>query len=416
MARSPDVLIIGAGVVGVCTAYYLTQQGYRPLVVEQGEVGAGSSYGNAGLIVPSYSFPLSTPEALTHALKWLLDAESPFYIKPRLDPALIRWLFRFVTSANRATVHRTMPLLLALQRASLEEFRRLVADLALDCGFAQRGGLALFFRQEEWKAALAEAEALRQYGMSVEALDAAEVRDRVPFVRPEVVGGVMYPEDAHLIPDRFVRELARRAEEQGACIMTETEVVALEVQDRRVCWVVTTRDVLEPEQVVLAAGALSPALVRPLGLHLPIQPAKGYSITVRRPAGVPELPLHLAESKVVVTPMGEHLRFAGTLELAGVDRSINLRRVRAIQHAVRRYLNLDPEADLVELWRGLRPLTPDSLPILGRWPQVENLILATGHGMLGVSLGPITGKLAAQLAAGAPPEMDIAPLSPTRFG
>jgi len=137
MARSPDVLIIGAGVVGVCTAYYLTQQGYRPLVVEQGEVGAGSSYGNAGLIVPSYSFPLSTPEALTHALKWLLDAESPFYIKPRLDPALIRWLFRFVTSANRATVHRTMPLLLALQRASLEEFRRLVADLALDCGFAQ---------------------------------------------------------------------------------------------------------------------------------------------------------------------------------------------------------------------------------------------------------------------------------------
>jgi D-amino-acid dehydrogenase len=246
-------------------------------------------------------------------------------------------------------------------------------------------------------------------------LDAEGVHHLEPGLSFSIVGGIHYPQDAHLIPDRFLRELARCVEGQGVRIELSTEVLGFELSQGRISAVSTTRGTFQPDQVILAAGAWSPVVARELKMNLPIQAAKGYSVTVARTSPGPTIPLHLAERKVVVTPMGDTLRFAGTLELTGLNLSISRRRVTAIQRAVHEYLPHMSAQKLIEVWRGLRPLTPDTLPIIGRSKTVENLILATGHGMLGVSLGPVTGKLVSQIAAGEPPLIDLHPFRAERF-
>jgi D-amino-acid dehydrogenase len=415
MKRSVDVLIIGGGVIGVCAAYYLLQQGRSITLLDKDGICAGSSYGNGGLVVPSHALPLAMPGVIGQALKWLFDPASPFYIKPRPDPALWDWLWRFRAASNPAAARSAMLALLALNRASLELFCELARHAGLDFGFEQRGGLYLFTSQAGLRKGIHEAELLHGYGIEVAIFDAAAVRQLAPAIRPAVVGGIYYCEDAHLIPNRFVHGLAELVRRQGGELCAASEVIACETSGSHVAKVVTTRGDYFPNQVVLATGAWSPLLARSLGLRLPVQPAKGYSITIPRPPDTPDIPLHLAERKVGVTPMGAMLRFAGTLELAGLDLSINRRRVDAIYQAAQEYLRFEPETDAIEIWRGLRPLTPDTLPIIGRSSRIENLIVATGHGMLGVSMGPITGKLVAQLVTGEQPDLDLFPLTVERF-
>ncbi len=415
MARA-DVVIIGGGIVGVCAAYYLSRAGARVTVVEQGEIAAGSSYGNAGLVVPSHSIPLAAPGVWWKGLKWMRDPESPFYIKPRLDPALLAWLWRFRRACSQAHVRRAMPLLRDLSYASLGLFRELSALDGLEFGFRQDGALGVYRTKAGFEEGVHEAALLGQGGLSTKVLDAAAARALEPALAADVVGAVLFPDDAHLIPDRFVRGLARVAASLGVRFRTETEVLGFRTAGARIAAVETTRGDLEAGEVVLAAGSWSARLARTLGLALPIEPAKGYSVTYERPADGPRIPLLCGEARVAVTPMGETLRFAGTLELAGLDLSINRRRVAALVRGARRYLAGADDLRVLEIWRGLRPCTPDGLPIVGRPARLANLILATGHAMIGVSLGPVTGKLVAQLVAGEPPLVDLRPLSPERFG
>jgi D-amino-acid dehydrogenase len=419
VSRSPDVLIIGGGVVGVCSAYTLARQGARVTLVEQGDIAAGSSYGNAGLIVPSHSVPLATPGALSNGLKWMLDPESPFYIKPRLDFALLDWLLRFAAACTPSRVERSIPILLELSQASSALHRDLAALEGLEYGYSPTGLLMLYNTLRGFEAGQEEAILLHEFGLAIEVLDGEQVRQREPSVRPEVVGAVHVPGDAHLTPALFTRQLARQAEAAGARICTGTEVLGFETAGRSIGRVRTTRGDFEPGEVVLAAGAWSPGIARDLGLKIPIQGAKGYSITLKGPAAIPATAMMLGEAWVAATPMvspeGPVLRLAGTLELAGLDFSINRRRVEAILRAARGYLSGVEAMQTVEIWRGLRPCTPDSLPIIGRPQSLENLIVATGHGMLGMSLGPITGQLVAQLACGQQPAVDLGPLRVDRF-
>jgi D-amino-acid dehydrogenase len=415
MSKREDVLIIGGGVIGVCTAYYLAERGWPVTLVEKDGIGAGCSYGNAGLIVPSHAIPLAAPGALTQGLKWLLDPDSPFYIKPRFDLELFRWLFGFRAACKEEPMRRAIPVLLALGRASAELFQGLAARNDLEFGYEQKGWLLLFNSQRGFEKGIEEAHLLQEFGVISQVLDAAGVRRMEPEVMTSVIGGIYYPEDAHLVPDRFVRELARLAESRGACLKTATEVLGFETSGRQISAVVTTRGNFRPDQVVLATGASSPDVARELRLRLPIQAAKGYSITVKAPPTRPHVPLFLSESRVAVTPMGETLRFGGTLELAGPDLSINRRRVAAISQAAREYLNGMAELELIEIWRGLRSVTPDGLPIIGRSKSLENLIVASGHGTLGISLGPITGKLVSQIISGEAPAIDLTPLRVERF-
>jgi D-amino-acid dehydrogenase len=408
-----DVLVIGGGVIGTCCAHELVARGRRVRIVEAGEICAGSSYGNAGLILPSHSVPLPSPGALGEGLRFLLDRESPFYIKPRASLDLVRWLVRFAAHSNERHVARAMPVLHGLARESLSLYEAHAKQL--DFGLERCGHLQLFRTHAGLEGGVHEASRLASLGVESSVLDARAVREREPCAGPIVVGGVLYPGDATLQPAAFVRALARSLEGRGVTLQTHTEVLGFELRGGRVMRVETTRGDFEPDEVVLAAGAWSPRLAKPLGLRLPIEPAKGYSVTVERPASCPRHALLLGESRVGVTPMGATLRFAGTLELAGLDLSIDRRRVNAIVRAAREFLPALEETPLIEIWRGLRPCTPDGLPIVGRAPRLENLWLATGHGMLGMAHGPITGKLVAELLTGAEPSLDPSALRPERF-
>ncbi|MBI1737344.1 MAG: FAD-dependent oxidoreductase [Candidatus Rokubacteria bacterium] len=416
-ASARDVVVIGGGVVGVATAYYLGRRGAAVTVVEKGEVAAGASYGNAGLVVPSHSVPLPHPGVLAQGLRFMLDRDSPFYVQPRLDRDLARWLWAFRRCCTDAHVRRAVPVIRDLSQASLALF----ADLAsrFDFGFRHDGLLVVYRSERGLDDGRHEARVLEAAGIVAKLVDGAAARALEPSLRPDIAGAVLFPDDAHVTPDRFVRGLARVAEGLGVTIRTHAEVLGFRTGGRRIRAVETTTGDVACDEVVLATGSWSPALGRALDLTLPIQPAKGYSVTYEQPADGPRLPMLLVESRVAVTPMrterGGWLRFGGTLELAGLDLSINRRRVEAITRGARQHLNLPADLPLVEIWRGLRPCTPDGLPMIGRTRRWENLVVATGHAMIGLSLGPVTGSLVAELLAGQPPSIDLAPLDPDRF-
>lgn len=411
-----DILIIGGGIIGVTAAYFLAEAGAEVTLVEKGDIAAGSSYGNAGLICPCHSEPIPRPGVLTQGLKWLLDAESPFYIKPRLDPDLIRWLWRFQAHCHETAVQRAIPHLRDMQRESLHLYQHLIAQAEIECDFEKKGGLTLFRTEAGLAQGQHEVAAMRQFGLQMALLpDAAAVRALEPNIHPNVVGGIHYQEDAHINPARFVYGLAAAARAQGATLLTQTEVLGFDVSERGIRAVRTSAGQYKPQQIILAAGAWSTAMARPLGVAIPMQPAKGYSLTLTRPPNFLHTHLHLAEAKVAVTPMGRQVRLAGTLELAGFDLSINQRRVMAIGRAANDYLVGLENQEPVEIWRGLRPCPPDGLPYIGRPRQHPNLIIATGHAMLGMSMGPVTGKLVAQIACGETPSLDLAPFAPDRF-
>jgi len=409
----PDVLVVGGGVVGVCAAHSLVQRGVRTALIERGEICSGASHGNGGWIFPSESAPIPGPGVIREALPWLLDPESPFWIRPRASFALLRWLWDFRRACNASAVRESFRLRRALSLASLERFEQFAKTL--DFGFTQRGLVLVFRTTKAMRDARHDVELLEAAGGSANWLGVEALRERVSSLSPELAGGLEFPDDAHITPGDFVRRLAADVAQRGAVIKTQTEVLGVDWSRRGPVRVRTTRGDFTAGEVVLAAGAWTPELCRGLGLRVPVEAAKGYSITVERPDGYPDVPLALVEGKIFVTPMGSHLRFGGTLELAGLDMRMNQRRVSALARTSRAYLPGTPPTPTVEIWRGLRPLTPDDLPILGRPAGTSGLILATGHGMSGISQGPISGELVAQLASGETPEIDLAPFSPDRF-
>jgi D-amino-acid dehydrogenase len=411
-----SVAVIGGGVIGVSSAYYLALDGCEVTLLDKAQVCAGSSYGNAGLIVPSHLFPLAAPGVWWQGVKWMLRPESPFYIKPRPSLELARWLWRFRAACTPARLRQAMPLLRRLSVESLELYRELAEKGGFDFGFRQSGSMTVFSTAEGLAHGRQEARLLREAGATVEILDGPAARSAEPALRSGVAGALFCREDALLVPDRFVKGLARVAESHGARVVTGTEAIGFRTSGDRITAIETTRGTLSADTVVLAAGAWSPEVGRALGLRVPIQPAKGYSLTYRRPARGPAIPLLPAEGRFSVTPMGEFLRFGGTLELAGMDLSINRRRVEALRRKALDCIQGAEDLELLEIWRGLRPCTPDGLPLVGRSRRFGNLVLAAGHAMVGMSLGPVTGRLVARLVAGGAPPADIRLLDPDRFG
>ena len=413
-----DVLVVGGGVLGVCTAYFLTEAGRKVLLVDREDICAGSSYGNAGLIVPSHSVPFAQPGVVGQALRWMFDPESPFYIRPRLELALLTWLWRFRAAANARHRDRTMPVLRDLIMKSLEIYRSLSAMDDMEFGFEERGVLHLFNTEEGLDEGRHEAEVLGAIDIETRVLSRREVVDRLGGLNATVVGAVYYPQDAHLTPARFVRALAARFQAMGGTVLAPAEVQGFERDGRRIIGVNTTAGMLEADEVVLASGSWTPLLARELGIKAPIQAAKGYSVTFRRPEGIPEVPFICGEGRVGVTPMGDTIRFAGTLELAGIDLSINQRRVEAVSRTPAAYVSEVDTRDMerLEVWAGLRPLTPDGLSLLGRSPRYDNLTLAAGHSMIGMSSGPASARLVTQVITGEEPFMDMSPMDPARFG
>lgn len=415
MDSKSDILIIGGGVVGVCSAYYLAQKGAQVTLIEKDEIASGCSYGNGGLIVPSHSVPLASPSALGSGLRWLFDSESPFYIKPRMDLELLRWLIRFALDSREKQMLKSLPVLRDLLFASRAMYEDLAKNAGFDFGFEGKGSLLVCLSERALEKERREIHLLEHFKIPVSAVNREEALEIEPALSPNIAGGVYYPRDGRIDPRRFVVGLAEKAKGLGAQFHTETEALGFESENGRVAIVHTTRGEFHPKQVILASGSWSPGVARALSLRVPIQPAKGYSVMLENPPMTPRLPLLFSEARTVVNPLGHALRVAGTLELAGMDFSFNPKRIRAMQKASAEYLPGLSEARAIEIWRGLRPCTPDGLPIVSRVKEFENLIVAAGHAMLGMSLGPVTGKLVAQLALAEQTDLDLAPLAVSRF-
>jgi D-amino-acid dehydrogenase len=381
----PDVIVVGGGAVGACCALELVRRGAQVTLLERGpQLASGCSAGNAGLICPSHSNPISNPVSLRNGLRWMWRRDSPFYLRPR--PAALPWLARFARAASRWEAGAAA--IRALSVPGLELHAQLGEELGTS--FERLGTLNVYATPEGLEGGAREGE---RSGLHFSVLDAAQTRELEPSLAGPVVGAVHYPDEGRVDPKRFVEAVGRAAGDAGVEIRTGTKVHSL--------------DELRADTVVVAAGAWSRTLV-----DLPLEGGKGYHIDFERTDGDPRIPAWVQETWTIATPLPDCLRLSGTLELAGLDLSISQPRVDAIRRGGERWFRGLAGRPVLETWAGLRPCLPDGLPAIG-W--LDRVVVATGHAMKGVSLAPITGRLVAQLVAGEQPDHDLAQFDPARF-
>jgi D-amino-acid dehydrogenase len=414
--KTERVVIIGGGVIGLCSAYYALKRGFNVTVIEREDAGGDNcSMGNAGMIVPSHFIPLAAPGMLAKGLRWMLNPESPFFVRPRLDPALMRWGWLFYRNSTERHVKASRELLRDL---SLES-RRLFGELSTDgdFGLVQRGLLMLCKTSKGLHEEAEVAKAAQEIGLQTEVLDAAATAKADPSVTMNVAGAVYYPQDCHLDPARFMATLRKRIVERGGRIVSGVTIKSINCRQGRVVSVSSIESVFEGDKFVVAGGSWSAKLLKSVGLRLPLQAGKGYSLSLQNPPELPRLCSIFAEAKVAITPMGDSLRFGGTMEVGGLDLKINPARVRGIVKSVNAYFPKFAESDFsnVAPWAGLRPVSPDGIPYLGEVAGMPNLIAATGHAMMGLSLAPVSGRLVADLLAKDQPFRPIEAMAPGRF-
>ncbi len=409
-------MVVGGGAIGVACAHYLAGEGFDVTLLERGEVGHGSSFANAGLIVPGDSQALPAPGIVREGMRHLLRRDGAFTIRPRPSPALLGWLLAFRRACDPETSRRTTVHLTGLSRLSHDLHEDLVRTGETRFEY-RRGPLLHVSMSDGWREPTrAFADELAADGFEATMLERDELLHLEPALSPQVRGGLVLEGQGSGDCLAYVRTLADGLVRRGVEIRTGTSVRRVLVRSGRAVGVglnASGPDV-PADVVVLAAGAWTPALAAPLGLRLPIQPATGYSSTFPVWEGAPRLPVMLDESHVIVLPLRDRVRFAGTLELAGFRSAADPVRYRAVVRAGRAALREPPSAD-GEPWFGFRPLMPDDLPVIGRVRGIDGVLVAAGHGTLGFTQSPATGKLVAELAAGRTTSLPIEPFSPDRF-
>jgi len=411
---SRQVTILGAGVIGLSTALYCARRGMQVTIIDQKSAQRdGCSFGNAGMIVPSHFIPLAAPGMVKLGLKWMWNPESPFYIKPRLDLDLLSWGLKFWKAATAQRVAAAAPVLRDLSLLSRQCFE----DIGLDFGLIKNGLLMLCKQQQTHDEEAHMASQANTLGIPAQVLDAKATAALDPNITMDVCGSVFFPKDCHLSPTRFISTLETELTRLGVQFLWETEVKSFTVENSTLRAVNTTRGQVEGQEVVLCSGVWSADLAKSLNLKLPMQAGKGYSLTLPSPKQLPELCSICTEARLAVTPMDGALRIGGTMEMAGINESITQRRVRGITRAFPQYFPAFDENDFAEVkpWSGLRPVSPDGMPYIGRTQRWKNLTLATGHAMMGLSLAPATGKIVSDLLAGENPPLSLDLMSPDRF-
>jgi D-amino-acid dehydrogenase len=409
-----QVTILGAGVIGLSTALYCARRGMKVTVIEKkARQRDGCSFGNAGMIVPSHFIPLAAPGMVKLGLKWMWNPESPFYIKPRLNLDLITWGLEFWKAATKGRVDAAAPVLRDLSLLS----RQCYEEIGLDFGLVKKGLLMLCKQQHTLDEEAHMAAMANRLGIPAEVLDAKATAALDPAVTMDICGSVFFPKDCHLAPGSFIAAVEAELIKLGVEMLWETEVRGFELEDGTLKAVKTSKGQIEADEVVLCSGVWSAEMAKGLDLKLPMQAGKGYSLTLTNPKQLPELCSICTEARLAVTPMEGALRVGGTMEMAGTDESITPRRVRGITHAFPDYFPTFSASDFAEVqpWSGLRPVSPDGMPYLGRTQRWKNLTIATGHAMMGLSLAPATGKIIADVLSGerSPVALDL--MSPDRF-
>lgn len=420
MNRNPrNALVIGAGIAGLSAAWFLREEGLKVTVVDRGDGTDNCSYGNAGMVVPSHVIPLASPGMISRGLRWMLDDESPFYIKPRLSLELIRWGWEFRRASTLRHVEQSGPVLRDLLLESREIYAGWEQLEELEFTF-HRGGLYMLCRTEEgMQEERRTVERCRELGLPGEMLSAKEVADREPEMDLDIIGASWFEWDGHVWPRKVLKSLKTTLRRRGVRFRWQTEITGCRAEKGRVRALRTrNEEELEADVFLLCAGAWSGKLAKKFGCRMPMQAGKGYSMTLDRPPQQLRNIAILSEEKVTCTPLDGKMRFGGTMEITGTDTSVTPSRLKGLRKSVCRYFPGYESSDLEghEVWVGLRPCSPDGLPYAGRMPRYDNLFASTGHAMMGMSLGPSCGMLVTELITRGESELAHPKTEPGRFG
>jgi D-amino-acid dehydrogenase len=410
-------VVIGGGIIGLSSAYYLQKSGWEVTVLDKTDLSDSCSYGNLGMIVPSHFVPLAAPGMVSQGIRWMLNSKSPFYVKPSLSPALISWGLKFIKSATPRNVENAASFLLDLNLYSKRLYEEWQKEPGFDFALENKGILMYYKTEKVAEEEVHLAEKARSMGLNAVPLNKEEVQALEPETELDILGAVHYRCDSHLYPNKLIPQLLKHLKSAGVNIQGSNAVKQIITEKGTIKKVVAEKGEYEADVVVMAGGSWLPQLAKMAELPIPLMPGKGYSFTYDQPKKKLNVPAILCEARVAITPMNGHMRYGGTMEIAPVNNKINLNRVEGIVESVPKYfpgikLEVPQEKDI---WFGFRPCSPDGLPYIGSTTKLKNLIIAGGHAMMGLSLGPATGKVVADLANGQKPEVEISAFNPERF-
>ena len=409
--ETKKVIVIGAGIVGLSTAYFLRKQGVDVTVIDNTDGSNNCSTGNAGYVAPSHLIPLASPGIISQGIKWMFNPESPFYIKPRLNRDLIKWGLLFKKSATAIKSQGAAQVLYDLTVQSQNLYEKIMEEENIEAGYKKSGLLMICKTESTLQHEIELVELAKSFGLNAEVLSRTETEAMEPSVQYNMAGSVYFGCDAWMTPNVFMREFKQKLEQIGVKFQYNTQLDRIVHKAGKIDKIITSKGEFSADEYVLSAGAWSPIIMKQLKVDIPLQAGKGYSFTLPTPVVMPKLPSILAEGRVATTPMMHGLRIAGTMEIAGTGLNINERRVQGIIKSVKEFMPQFEEQDFsqIETWAGLRPCTPDGLPYIGRTKKYKNLLVGTGHAMLGFTLGPITGHMLSEEILGRKPSI-VSPL------
>lgn len=409
-------IVIGGGMVGCWCAWFLQRSGWQVTVVERDRLGRGASYGNCGYVSPSHVFPLPGPGVIRKTFPMLFRRDAALSIPLRFDPGLLRWLVRFARQCNAPAQSRAALARHALLASSFEIYRDTIAAEAIECQWQKAGLLLVFNSEQDFRDYTRVADRIRdEFKIRLDEYPGEQIRELEPALREGLAGGWYYPDDAQLRPNELIAGLMSRFREAGGRVQEQTTVHELRIEGGKLRGIETDQGTLEADLTVLATGAETPAYAKPLGCEIPIQPGKGFSFLVKPPAQTPRVPMIFEEHHVAVTPYRDAMRVGSTMQLTGYDASLNQRRLELLRRSTNDHLAEPLDEAAWDHWAGWRPMTYDGVPCIDWAPAANNVLVAAGHGMVGIASASATGKLIAELAGGTDPHLDPAPYRLDRF-
>jgi D-amino-acid dehydrogenase len=415
MESKKEVLIIGGGVIGLACAHYLLEKGAKVRIIEKDRIGDGASHGNCGLLYFSDVIPLCSPGAVSNEIYRTLCGNSPLYIKPNLDINLITWLIKYAAQCRSTHMVQAAKDKYEILNYSIELFEKLLALENIECDFEKKGLLTVFKDLKKFNAYKKTNAFLGRYNLESRQLEKKQALEMEPALSPDIVGAWYNKSNWHLRPELLMASWRKHLAGKGLVIEEHCKMIDFEIQGNIIKSVNTIKGRYSADTFIMATGAWAPQTAKQLDLHLPVQPGKGYSITMERPGICPEIPCLLYEKSMVVTPWKSAYRLGGTMEFSGYSSDLNPKRLSNLLDGAALYMKEPIGHPIVEEWTSLRPMTYDDMPIIDHAPSQENLIIATGHGMLGLTLATGTGKLVTDMVYGKTPDINIKPFGISRF-
>jgi len=417
MEKQSDVLVIGGGIIGLSCAYYLAKAGKNVRLLEQDAIGAdtAASYGNCGLVFISHLVPLCAPGTIRHEMMRRLQGGSPLYIKLAPNVKRFKWFLNFARKCNTKHMAYAIKARSNILQNSIELLVKLFAEEHIECDWEEKGVLMVFKSRSEMLKYGKTNDLMKPYGLDAVSLVGDELFDLEPALGKEVYGAWFHKKDSHLRPDKLLSAWQQVLLKMGVAIEENCRLEKLVAESRQIRHAETTGGIYSADEYVLATGAWTPQLTDRLKLSLPVEPGKGYSLTMARPAVCPAIPCYFSEPSVVATPWKSGFRLGGTMEFSGFNSDILARRVQNLISGANEYLKAPVGEPVMEEWVGMRPMVYDDLPIIDRAPNHPNLVVATGHGMQGISMATSTGKLVMEIITGRRPHIDPAAFGIRRF-